>query len=159
MNLAPYYEIEMINNNYLQHLPECNMMQNWSEAYDAMANTPAQFRDGDYYYAYQQLDIKSKTCTCGLQDFKQRLELWDMKTCDHNEDKVKEVLQQFADFLANYECAPGPDHGADNLTLVDGNFYWSGDKDGDSAISREALVTWFLKSRPFPLPQNNQNRI
>lgn len=52
---------------YGQHLPTCNIKQDWSEALDAMANTPTKFRDHGYDKALEELKEKQNTCTCGLE--------------------------------------------------------------------------------------------
>ncbi len=56
---------------YLTHLPHCNIMQDWTEAEQAMADTPEEFRDEGYNVAYDEMGVKKKTCTCGLK------EVWD----------------------------------------------------------------------------------
>jgi DNA-binding IscR family transcriptional regulator len=52
---------------YFKHLDTCNLMQDWSEADDAFANTPQQFRDADYYVAIEEMNAKRQTCTCGME--------------------------------------------------------------------------------------------
>lgn len=44
------------------------MMQDWSEADQALSDTPTQFRDADYYIAVEELNAKKRQCTCGLND-------------------------------------------------------------------------------------------
>lgn len=51
---------------YLQHLPTCLTMQDWSEAIEAMSHTPQQFRDADYQIALDEMNEKMRTCSCGL---------------------------------------------------------------------------------------------
>jgi hypothetical protein len=56
---------------YAQHLPECNTMQDWLEADQALADTPQRFRDGDFYHAVEELQALKTKCTCGLNDLLQ----------------------------------------------------------------------------------------
>lgn len=51
---------------YGRHLPNCSLNQNWDEAFQAMADTPNDQRDADYYVAMQELESKRSTCTCGF---------------------------------------------------------------------------------------------
>lgn len=67
-------EIKEIN-KFLQHLPTCNLMQDWSEAADAVANTPQQFRDEGYCEAVQEMENKRRQCTCGLNEIKKDMNL------------------------------------------------------------------------------------
>lgn len=53
---------------YGKHLPTCNIEQDWTEAYDAFANTPQHLRDHDYDIAFNEMQEKQKTCTCGLNE-------------------------------------------------------------------------------------------
>ena len=53
---------------YMKHLPTCNIMQNWSEADQAMADTPQSFRDADYYRAVEEIEYKKHKCTCGYEE-------------------------------------------------------------------------------------------
>lgn len=59
---------------YMDHLPNCNIKQDWSEADCAFADTPHKFRDGNYDMALQELVDKKNTCTCGLDDAKNAVE-------------------------------------------------------------------------------------
>ena len=56
----------MDTTKYMKHLPTCNMMQDWSEAEAAFADTPTHFRDGNWNEARHEMDLKRNTCTCGL---------------------------------------------------------------------------------------------
>jgi len=53
---------------YAQHLPSCNIRQDWSEAEMAMADTPEQYRDHGWQAAREELGEKMQTCTCGLRE-------------------------------------------------------------------------------------------
>ena len=53
---------------YCRHLPTCNIMQDWSEAEQAMADTPERFRDEGWRQAYEEMRVKKNTCTCGLDE-------------------------------------------------------------------------------------------
>lgn len=53
---------------YVKHLPECNIMQDWYEADDAMSRIPESMRDDGYYKAQEEIDKKKRTCTCGLEE-------------------------------------------------------------------------------------------
>lgn len=53
---------------YLQHLPTCATMQDWSEYDFAMANTPDNFRDESFYKSLEETNKKRNTCTCGLEE-------------------------------------------------------------------------------------------
>lgn len=53
---------------YMHHLPSCNINQNWDEAAQALADTPRKFRDEGFYQAEQELDEKRKKCTCGYKE-------------------------------------------------------------------------------------------
>jgi len=52
---------------YLKHLPTCSTQQNWSEAEQAMSDTPERFRDEGWHLAYEEMRQKKNTCTCGLE--------------------------------------------------------------------------------------------
>lgn len=56
---------------YMKHLPTCNIMQDWSEAETAMADTPEKFRDHDWVEAREELNAKMQNCTCGLIEAKE----------------------------------------------------------------------------------------
>lgn len=64
---------------YLHHLPTCQIMQDWSEAEQAMADTPQRFRDESWDQAYEEMRTKMNTCTCGLHAILQPVE----QECDH----------------------------------------------------------------------------
>jgi len=50
---------------YMQHLTHCNRMQDWTEAYIALADCP----DGpDKEQAYIEMKQKQSQCTCGLEE-------------------------------------------------------------------------------------------
>ena len=51
---------------YCQHLPTCNIMQDWSEAEQALSDTPMRFRDEGWEKAVEEMYRKKQTCTCGL---------------------------------------------------------------------------------------------
>lgn len=53
---------------YLSHLPSCNLMQDWTEAMQAMADTPSEFRDEGHYEALLEIEDKRNKCTCGLKE-------------------------------------------------------------------------------------------
>ena len=53
---------------YLHHLPTCNIMQDWSEAETAFADTPSNLRDYEWEQARNDLDNKKSICTCGLEE-------------------------------------------------------------------------------------------
>lgn len=55
---------------YAEHLPTCNIKQDWTEALQAMADTPTQFRDAGYQQAQNELYSKMGKCTCGLNKYK-----------------------------------------------------------------------------------------
>lgn len=58
---------------YLRHLPTCTMMQDWSEAESALADTPARFRGPDYDQALAEMNAKRNTCSCGLSTVKEKI--------------------------------------------------------------------------------------
>lgn len=51
-----------------KHKPNCNLNQDWSEAEQAMADTPDEFRDESYYIALEEIEAKKSKCTCGLKE-------------------------------------------------------------------------------------------
>lgn len=53
---------------YLKHLQNCNIMQDWSEAEMALADTPESLKDESWHLAYNEMREKMKTCTCGLKE-------------------------------------------------------------------------------------------
>lgn len=55
---------------YLHHLPTCYTMQNWDEALQALADTPKEFQDEDWYLAHQEIEHKRNTCNCGKEVLK-----------------------------------------------------------------------------------------
>lgn len=63
---------------------------------------------------------------------------------------------EFAKFIATHECPAMEDYRADKIVLVDGDWYWSNDKDGDQPLSEEELYAMF-KSTP-PTPTNVQEQ-
>lgn len=77
---------------YLKHLPTCNTMKDWSEANQAMADTPTIFRDEDYYAATEELRHKQTLCTCGLDNL-----------LTVNKNKLANILPDSFD-VANQAC-------------------------------------------------------
>ena len=67
---ALYFKPDTDFLKYMNHLPTCSKMQNWSEARQALADTPSKFRDADYYEACTELENKMATCTCGYEAIK-----------------------------------------------------------------------------------------
>lgn len=58
---------------YMMHLPTCTIMQDWSEAEDALAHTP----DGpDKDFAYGEMCTIRNTCSCGYLKAIKELEDW-----------------------------------------------------------------------------------
>ena len=57
---------------YMKHLPFCNIMQDWSEAEQALADTPEQFKDEGWQVAYDEMRRKQRTCTCGMEVARQQ---------------------------------------------------------------------------------------
>jgi len=53
---------------FLHHKLICNIMQDWSEAEQAMADTPERFKDESWHLAYDEMRQKMNTCTCGLSE-------------------------------------------------------------------------------------------
>jgi len=51
-----------------EHDSGCYRSQNWDEARQALADTPEHLRDGDWHFDSQDVENKSKLCTCGLDD-------------------------------------------------------------------------------------------
>ncbi len=49
---------------YFNHLPSCNIRRDWSEAQDALSACPY---EPDQQAAYQEVEIRSQTCTCGME--------------------------------------------------------------------------------------------
>ncbi len=72
-----------------KHSPNCWLNQNWSEARMAMSDTPNEFRDAGYYEALQEIERKSQTCSCGVDDLYSELshlksdDIHDMRTDDN----------------------------------------------------------------------------
>jgi len=65
---------------YLNHLPSCNLKQNWDEAIQAMGDTPERLRDEDWQNAYNEMHEKMNTCTCGLKALESKISaLWEAK--------------------------------------------------------------------------------
>jgi hypothetical protein len=58
---------------YLNHLPTCNKMQDWTEAQQAMADVPNKFRDEGYAMGVAEMYKKQNTCTCGLNEIISKL--------------------------------------------------------------------------------------
>ncbi len=66
--------VKMANiTGYLQHRPDCLIMQDWSEAEQAMMDTPENLKDESYHQAYQEMKTKQQTCSCGLDEVKKLL--------------------------------------------------------------------------------------
>lgn len=61
-----YKELLEQQKAYLQHLKTCNVFKDWSEADQALADTPTEFRDAGYYLALHELQTLKQQCTCGL---------------------------------------------------------------------------------------------
>lgn len=61
-----FYKITFME-EFWKHLQTCNTMQDWSEAEQAMADTPNEFMDESYYEALLEIDEKKKKCTCGME--------------------------------------------------------------------------------------------
>jgi len=55
---------------YLQHLKICNKMQDWTEAQTALSECP---NGPDKIFAYDEMQIKMNTCTCGLKEIVEAL--------------------------------------------------------------------------------------
>lgn len=53
---------------YLKHLPTCWTQQNWTEAEQAMADTPESLRDEGWHIAYEEIRRKRNTCNCGMEE-------------------------------------------------------------------------------------------
>lgn len=53
---------------YWKHLPTCNKVADWTEAQQAMSDTPEKFRDEDWQFAYHEMQYKMQTCTCGMEN-------------------------------------------------------------------------------------------
>jgi vacuolar-type H+-ATPase subunit H len=53
---------------YLHHKKSCNLEQDWTEAQQAMGDTPEKFRDESWHLAYNEMREKMQTCTCGAND-------------------------------------------------------------------------------------------
>lgn len=51
---------------YSNHLPTCYINQDWTPAYQAMADTPNEYRDESYHIALEEMNEKRSQCTCGL---------------------------------------------------------------------------------------------
>lgn len=49
-----------------QHKSTCYLNQNWVEALDAMNDTPMRFRDEGWHEAMAEINVKMRTCSCGL---------------------------------------------------------------------------------------------
>ncbi len=84
----------MLGQKYMQHLPTCNKMQDWSEAEDAFAATPDYLRDFNYYIAREEMDEKRNTCTCGLEKLlnsEQNPEECDASKADQGEGAGKQI--------------------------------------------------------------------
>jgi hypothetical protein len=56
-----------------KHNPNCWVNQNWTEARMAMADTPSQYKDAGYFEALQEIERKSQTCSCGLDNLVNKL--------------------------------------------------------------------------------------
>lgn len=63
---------------YLTHLPTCNKMQDWSEAEQAFADTPNEFRDDRYYIALKEMCYKQNICTCGMEQVREKISQLDV---------------------------------------------------------------------------------
>ena len=84
---------------YFRHLPECNTMQNWNEAIQAMGDTPERAKDIGWHLAYNDMRDKMSTCTCGMknmidilcsrQEWRGEIVLPDKEAIDNN---MKEVV-------------------------------------------------------------------
>lgn len=70
---------------YGDHTPECNTKQDWTEAEQALADTPTQFRDHSWNQAVDEMNDKKNTCTCGFWDELDRIKPIQVKQdqCKH----------------------------------------------------------------------------
>lgn len=51
-----------------KHSVNCYLNQNWDEARQAMSDTPQEHRDEGYYLALAEINEKSCTCSCGIDE-------------------------------------------------------------------------------------------
>jgi len=77
---------------YMNHLPTCNKMQDWTEAQQAMSDTPSQFIDEGWSIANLEMKEKMNTCTCGMENILQELSHpLSMKITDDFERIIKKI--------------------------------------------------------------------
>lgn len=57
---------------YLKHLPTCNLKKDWSEVVQALAETPIKYQDESYDDECVRLQQLRNTCTCGLDQLKNK---------------------------------------------------------------------------------------
>lgn len=77
--------MEMDIEKYLTHHPDCTIMQDWSEAEMAFADTPERFRDESWSEAVEEMRRKKITCSCGLEQIKERF---------FSEDEIEGIRSQ-----------------------------------------------------------------
>lgn len=70
MNAENGFFTEEQVNQYLQHSSQCQTLQNWEEALQAMADTPNEFRDEGWYIAQNEIEKKRTTCNCYYHSIK-----------------------------------------------------------------------------------------
>lgn len=67
---------------------------------------------------------------------------------------MKELLRKFAEFIAMHESEGNEDYDPSHIELIDGQYYWNCDKDGDQPIPENALVKWFMdENTELKLPE------
>lgn len=60
---------------------------------------------------------------------------------------AKQEAIEFAKFIANYIDKDEHENGYDdNIQLIDGNYYWKDDEEGNHPLSEEKLYEMFLKN-------------
>lgn len=56
---------------------------------------------------------------------------------------AKEDAVAFAEWVASFKCNGTEDYSTDHFILVDGEWYWSNDKDGDQPLTEDQLYKMF----------------
>lgn len=63
------------------------------------------------------------------------------------EEHAEQQAIEFAKWIADLEASEEQSGHIYGLTLIDGNYYWEGDEDGDQPLSEEQLYKMFLEKK------------
>lgn len=83
-----------------KHKPNCYIMQDWSEALDALNNTEIAFRTEDWHIAVADVYEKMQTCTCGLNKLTEDIASFKSRLAEAEEEKPKLSMDEMAKRIA-----------------------------------------------------------